>query len=513
MILRSFLSQYRLRAAGLLLCALSLFLLPASLTANNRALNTFINTHELRHANVGFSMRNVRTGQTIASYRGNHYCLPASTTKLVTTAAALEILGPRFRFKTSLQYDGEVRDSVLYGNLYILGGGDPTLGSQHLGDTLFLSQWTSAVRRLGVKQVKGRVVADASIFNEQGVSPKWSWEDLGNYYGMAVYGLSAYDNTCEVYYKTGKVGSQAEVVRTSPRMDSLVIESHVTAASGGGDNAYYYGAPRSFFRTVYGTVPAFKASFASKADIPNPPLLLAEQLTLRLRAEQISVEGAPACLLEHCSPATNRKTFFTQRSPELQEIVQNVNFISNNHYAEHIYRYLGSTSRSSDIQAGSDVLQSFWKSKGVNPDGLIQYDGCGLSPVNAITPDFLVELLTWERRHAAHREAFYASLPVAGESGTVKSLLKNTRLSGHVHCKSGSISRTQCYAGYVEWNGETYAFAVMVNNFRGSRENVKRAIGNLLLALTADSYDDADDEPTDTAPSPSDADGNADSQE
>jgi len=483
------------------------------LAENGRSVNAFLNTPELRHANVGVLMRNVRTGEVIDSYRSSSFCLPASTTKLVTTAAALELLGPEFRFKTTLQYDGEVRDSVLYGNLYILGGGDPTLGSKYLGDTLFLDRWCRAVLRLGVRHIKGQVIADASLFNEQGVSPKWSWEDLGNYYGMGVYGLSVYDNTCGVYYKSGKVGTQTEILRTEPLIEGLRIENHVTAASGGGDNAYYYGAPLSLSRTVYGTVPALKKEFLSKADIPNPPLLLSQQLTQALSSRGIGVDGNPDCILSHRKTASGRKTFFTLSSPPLRDIVENTNRLSNNHYAEHLYRYLGSRKTSSDVTAGAEVINEFWKSKGVDTDGLIQYDGSGLAPVNAITPEFLVNLLTWEYTQAKYGKVFYASLPVAGQTGTVKSLLRGTRLAGRVRCKSGSISRTQCYAGYVEWQGETYAFAVMVNNFRGSRERVKRAIGSLLLSLTdetvgkeeqeMDLHDDAPLESSDTDTEPS----------
>jgi D-alanyl-D-alanine carboxypeptidase/D-alanyl-D-alanine-endopeptidase (penicillin-binding protein 4) len=197
----------------------------------------------------------------------------------------------------------------------------------------------------------------------------------------------------------------------------------------------------------------------------------------------------------------------------LRDIVENTNRLSNNHYAEHLYRYLGSRKTSSDVTAGAEVINEFWKSKGVDTDGLIQYDGSGLAPVNAITPEFLVNLLTWEYTQAKYGKVFYASLPVAGQTGTVKSLLRGTRLAGRVRCKSGSISRTQCYAGYVEWQGETYAFAVMVNNFRGSRERVKRAIGSLLLSLTDETvgeveqemnlHDDAPLESSDTNTEPS----------
>ncbi|MBQ2590875.1 MAG: D-alanyl-D-alanine carboxypeptidase, partial [Paludibacteraceae bacterium] len=172
-------------------------------------------------------------------------------------------------------------------------------------------------------------------------------------------------------------------------------------------------------------------------------------------------------------------------SPVLSEIVSDINHRSNNHYAEHVYRYLGSRHKfGSDASEGADVIKSYWKSRGLDTEGLLQFDGCGLATTNAITADFMVSLLIYEKTKAKYFDEFYESLPIAGENGTVKKLLKGTKLEGKVHAKSGSISRTQCYAGYIEWDGETYAFAVMVNNFSGVRSNVQKAIENLLLSVT-----------------------------
>jgi serine-type D-Ala-D-Ala carboxypeptidase/endopeptidase (penicillin-binding protein 4) len=114
---------------------------------------------------------------------------------------------------------------------------------------------------------------------------------------------------------------------------------------------------------------------------------------------------------------------------------------------------------------------------------LFQHDGCGMSPMNGVSPRFFVQLLTYMRTQSKYKEAFFASLPVAGKTGTVKRLLAGTPLAGKVRAKSGSIRRVLCYSGYIELGEKEYAFSIMVNNYTGSSSNTRKAIEALLLSL------------------------------
>ena len=237
---------------------------------------------------------------------------------------------------------------------------------------------------------------------------------------------------------------------------------------------------------MYGTLPANRQEFDVKADLPNPPLYLAQALLKRLESNGVTVAGTAKVMDKKPQGTSMRTSFYVIESPQLSDIVYNVNHISNNHYAEHIYRYLGSKSTAnSDVYDGAYKIKSFWKERGLNTNGLVQYDGCGLSPMNAISADFLVSLLMYEKNEGKYFNEFYESLPIAGMEGTVKKLLCGTKLAGKVRAKSGSISGTQAYAGYIEWKGETYAFAVIVNNFSGARSAVVKAIENLLLSVAS----------------------------
>lgn len=174
----------------ILLLALALFPLLASAHNDGLILSLYVTDAE--------------TGKVVVNENGDMCLTPASITKLISTATALEILGPDFTFKTTLAYDGKITNGVLNGNIYIIGGGDPTLGSTYLKNTAFLPKWTAEVKKLGIHTINGSIVADASIFERMPIPPGWLWEDLGNYYAAGTFGLSVYDNTLSVTMQTQK---------------------------------------------------------------------------------------------------------------------------------------------------------------------------------------------------------------------------------------------------------------------------------------------------------------------
>lgn len=442
-------------------------------------LNTFVNAENFKRANLSIMIKDMESGKVVLQHRADKNTIPASTTKVVTTASALEILGPDFCFETKLQYDGTIADSILNGNIIILGGGDPTLGSAFMGDSLFLNKWVEAIKNLGIKKINGSVIGDATLYNTEGVSPKWSWEDMGNYYAAGAYGISIYDNTCKVYFKSKEVGSIPQIIRTEPTIPELKFKLFLTADSSSEDSAYFYGAPYSNERAVYGSIPANKNQFMVKGDIPNPPLFTAQTLSRALTESGIDVVGDAST---NISTVKSRTTFYTLKSPTLTDIITNINYKSNNHYAEHLFRYLSlQQTKQGNSTDAARVIKDFWKNKGLDVDGLIQFDGCGLSPSNAISAKFLVDILIYEATKSQYKEIFKVSLPYAGKNGTVKNLLKGTRLEGKVQAKSGSIHGVQCFVGYITTAQKKYAFAILVNNYKGPRKATVNLIEDLLL--------------------------------
>lgn len=463
---------------------LPFLILPILLVAKN-PVDDFINNPLLENANISLLVKDLATNKTICQYRSNNSMIPASTMKLVTTATALELLGPNFCFQTKLEIDGTLNSKgVLNGNLYIRGGGDPTLGSEHLGDKDFLTKWVEEVKKAGIKKITGQIVADGTLYDDQGVNPKWTWEDIGNYYAAGAYGISYMDNTYQLVLRSGVEGTTPEILRIVPEIPAMTFENYLKSTTIAFDSAYFYGAPHSYLRSIHGEIPANRLEFIIKGDIPNPGLLLAEHFHEKLIENGVLIHQLPSDIV---TKNTERRVILVHESPKLSEIIKETNVRSNNGYAEQIFRYLALNRNAIATSNGAvQVVRSFWKSKGLPVDQLFNYDGCGLSPLDAVSSQFLVDLLIYMQTISPNKEAFFNSLPVSGKSGTLTAFLQKTALQGKVHAKSGTISGVKSYAGFIENNDKNYVFAVLVNHANGTSKAVTRKIEEFLLHLAVE---------------------------
>ena len=437
----------------------------------------FLNKKELAHALVSFKAIDLSTNKIIISYNENISLIPASNIKIVTTATALEVLGSGFYFETPLFYDGFIQETTLNGNIYIRGNGDPTLGSEFApGDKEnFLKEWLSAINRNSIRKITGNIVVLDQLFSYEGVSPKWLWEDIGNYYAPGIYGISFFDNMYRVYLQSFASGSKTNVLYTKPSVYNLKLTNDIRVSNDSSDEASIFGIPFVNEMRLYGTILPNQSSFVLKGVIPDPGLFLAQYFRDYLQKNGIAIEGeATTYRLNPVTPTEERLISFV-RSVDLASILQIINVESNNHYAEHLYKLL--------TVLNSIDIKEYWKNKGFDSDALFMYDGSGISPKNAISAGFLVDLLVYMDKQSENSDAFYKSLPVAGRNGTVASFLRNTPLGGKARLKSGSISNVQSYSGYIESNGKRYAVALIINNFTGNRSELRREIEQLFNRL------------------------------
>ena len=398
----------------------------------------------------------------------------------------MEMLGPDFKFETYLETDGTLDNGVLHGNLYIRGTGDPTIGSHKTGNRNFLNVWVREIRNAGIRQIKGSVVADISFFHtDEAINPQWIWEDIGNYYAPSISALSYMDNTMNIQLMSGAVGTIATVMKTTPAVLDIEFENHIVCKAKDHEGAYVHGLPFSNRRYLVGSVPANQGLFSLRGDIPNPGLLLAKHLTAQLKTAGIEVSNSAGYITE---PSTaTRKLIYTHKSPALSAIIKETNFQSNNHYAEQIFRYLGSLAGvPATIKGSVDIIKQFWKLRLIDLSPAFVCDGSGLAPQNALSARIFVDVLTYMLQASSYKEEFLATLPVSGESGTLSGFLKDTPLHGMVQAKSGTTSRIKSYAGYIHLpNKGEYVFCVIVNNGAARARAVQREIERFLLDLTA----------------------------
>ena len=290
------------------------------------------------------------------------------------------------------------------------------------------------------------------------------------------------DNMYRLVLRSGLIGTTPEILRTEPEIASLTFDNHLTSTEIDSDSAYFYGAPKSNHRIIRGEIPANRMEFVIKGDIPNPSLLLAEHFQNALKQAGISVSEQPSDIVKR---VTERKLIHLHNSPPLSEIIAETNVHSNNGYAEEIFRYLALKSNPVATSNGAiREIRSFWKEKQLPINQLFMYDGCGLSPLDAVSSNFFVELLTYMKTKSSSSEAFFNSLPISGKTGTLTHFLSKTPLQGKVHAKSGTISGVKCYAGYIELNNKTYVFSILLNHFNGTSKAVTRKMEEFLLQIS-----------------------------
>ena len=482
----------KLRIFGLISIALGIF---NSLQAQNKAndiLKEMVRSPEFQSSGISVLVTDLETGNRIIEYQPYLALSPASTVKLFTTAAALEILGPDYRPQTRIYKDGVVKDSILIGNIWIRGGGDMTLGSrffndnEHLKD--FLKSWSDSIKSLGIKQIKGSIIADGSEFGYSGVPDGWTWADIGNYYGSGPSGIVLFDNSIRYSFRTGSAGNQTELIKTFPEVPELTFHNFIKSENVNDDNSYIYGGPYSNDRFGTGSLPANKSQFAVRGSLPDPEFQLAVELTKALEAVGIDVGSDPKGVRKDMLYVNDHygldfTLLFSWKGQKVADIVKLTNMRSINHFAEQLvclisYKKTGNGS----YEKGIKELERYWEQK-IDSKGLFLKDGAGLSRTNAVSAYHFCELLR-QMETSPQKDVFFNSLPVAGKSGTLFNLCRNQPGQGKVSAKSGTMARIKSYSGYVlTQSGKKLGFAIVLTNFSGSSSNTGTWIEKILNQL------------------------------
>ncbi len=458
-------------------------LIPSLLFSQNGSLKKFIENHALQHASLSASIIDAGSGRPVMEYDSRKSLTPASALKIVTSAAALELLGPDYKFKTVLGYTGSVTDGRLQGDIIIKGGGDPALGSEyfkdHYGD--FIKGWINAIKSLGIKNITGRIIADDSYYDYLPVPAKWLWEDAGNYYGAGAYGISVFDNTCKIHFNTTD-SLRPSITGFSPAESKIELTNRLIAA-GNTDEGYVFAAPYSKYGWIAGSIPVNREDFILKASVSDPPLLLAKIIDRKLKDEGISVAGAPttARILEK-SLTTPLKTITEINSPSLKEIIMVLNHNSVNLYAEHLTKELGKVFRNSGTtQAGIEVIKEFLSGAGVNLSGMFIEDGSGLSPMNAVNAKEMTGLLLYMKTKGKYFPDYFDSFADAGKEGTLRYYFRNKVFESRVKAKGGSMKGVRSFAGYFKTaSGRDVIFCIIVNHYSGPASDIITGIEEII---------------------------------
>ncbi|HEV7381898.1 MAG TPA: D-alanyl-D-alanine carboxypeptidase/D-alanyl-D-alanine-endopeptidase [Dyadobacter sp.] len=423
------------------------------------------NSELMRNGTLAVSLKSTKDNRSKFALHPELSLPSASTLKLVTTATVLDIFGGDYRYKTCLEHDGVIRRDTLFGNIYVRGTGDPTLGSDRFAgypnSTDLLAKWTKAIQKLGVKVVLGEVIGDGSYFDKNTVADSWIYADLGNYYGAGVSGLNFNDNLYKVKFRPGaRAGDPSVYLNTDPVIPYITFRNEVTTGEkGSGDKTILYSNPSSNQVVMTGTVPAGFATYQVKGSIPDPASFVAYALQKALTDVQIKVVK-PA--IEEKTQAT-RKVLDETLSPPLRDICNQTNLWSVNLYADAFLKLAGKRlGGDPSFDASAKAVKSYWVTKRADMRGFSIKDGSGLSPSGSLSVHNLTDILSIASKNAD----FYKTIAILGQSGTVRNLGKGSRAAGNIRAKSGSIEGTRAYAGYVtSKSGEVLSFAIIAHKY------------------------------------------------
>lgn len=438
------------------------------------------------------------SGKVLASHNAGMRMQPASNRKLVTTGVALHAFGPDYRFKTGLGYTGTIEpDGTLNGDLYIIGGGDPTLGSADTTvvlkpDALFW-KWKTLLREKGIQRIHGRIIGDGSAYEGSLEHTSWDYDDSGTYYGTGGNALCFYENTIDFEVAATREGEPIRMTQVFPETPWLRLLNYgVTGPEGSGNSLFLFTtdvSPNAQMRGYFGIDrrPKIESTSNKYGD-----LTCAYYFWKNLKQTGWEVTGGYAHVsrggyiqgsdfVETDKAGKPVELGFTE-SPTLAQIARFTNVRSDNFYAESMLRAMGEAATGcaeydSCLVAENVVL----KDLGLELDQVRFADGSGLSEHNFVTPEWMVSYLQAIRKSPAFN-AFLASLPQPGE-GTLSSI----RFPGsdRVRMKSGSVTGALCYSGYIlDADGKpSVTFSILTNNSLASTSEVRRALVQLIRGL------------------------------
>ena len=431
---------------------------------------------QCKYGTVSLTVLDAKTGEQVYALNPSVGMAPGSTLKTVTTITAFNVLGKDFKYQTPFGYTGTITNGTLNGDVILKGTGDPTLGSwrwDNTKDTYILNALVAALKKAGIKKINGRIIGDDSFYGTQTIPDGWIWQDLGTYYGAGATALCWHENQFDINLKTGAVGSAIKVAGTSPVTPYLNFKSELTTgAAGTGDNAYPY-LPAGITNLMYlrGTYATDKAEKSVAAAIPDPAFDMAYRLLDTLKRLGIAVNVTPESSLTLAAKAQPTPTIATNllniTSPSLGQIVYWTNRKSVNLYAEELLKAMAlKAGKPVNTNNAVEVLQNYWKVRGIDPHSMDVADGSGLSPANRITSQTIASIIQSTRKEAWYNE-FYDSLPIYND----------------MHMKSGSIYHVLAYTGFVTHKGRELCFSIMENNYNGSTSGVRGKMFKVLDVL------------------------------
>lgn len=421
-----------------------------------------------RGGELGVAVYSVEQQVPLYRHNADWALVPASNMKLFTTAAALDRLGPDFQYTTSVYADGALlADGTLVGDLVLVGRGDPTISGRFYGDsaTYVFDRLAAELRERGVRRVSGRLIGDASYFDDVRIAPGWETTNLLWWYGARPSALSFNDNVVTIEVRPGGwVGAPASISFV-PYTEGIALDNRVvTTRRRGGRSIGIRRDPATGGYSIRGRISIRSGPLRYVVAVEDPAEFTLSVFRDRLLRAGIEVPDRGRVMHQwNREPLRAPKLLASHTSPRMIEIVRVINKQSQNLFAEQVLKTLGAVFEDEGaFGGGAEVVREVLEELDLPLHGLRIFDGSGLSRRNTVTAQLTAELLVAMQGHPRF-EPFYESLLLAGTDGDTRRL-DSPAARGNVRTKTGTLRAVSALSGYVTTgDGELLAFSVISN--------------------------------------------------
>ena len=471
--------------AALLLVTVVAHAQPASRSVDQlrHDIDAILGSPLLEHGFWGVVVKPVDRDETWYSVNANKLMTPASSLKVVTLAAAAEKLGWDYRYETKIFPAGTISGGVLHGDLIVVGSGDPGIDDWDGAATALFADWAVQLKAAGITAIDGRIVGDDSAFDNETMGLGWTMDDVAAGFAAGVSALQFNEGNIQLRLGPGDAVGDKAIVTMLPDTGGLTLSNLITTGpSGSSASITRRRLPGTSRLELRGTLPFRGRPFAQNVSVDNPTLYFVTALRAALIADGIPIRGA-AVDIDDISPTPSHSgiaPLATYQSPPLSVLATTMMKLSQNQYAEALLKTIGAGT----AKGGSDVVRAALQNWDIDPAGIIQVDGSGLSRYDFITPATMVAVLTHVERSDRLRAVYESTLPIAGRDGTLEQRMKGTAADGKALVKSGSMTGVRTVAGYVRTaDGQMLAFAIFANNFDNSAAVINAATDAVVVRL------------------------------
>ena len=445
---------------------------------------------EALRSRVGIKIVSLSTGKVVFENDAEKYFMPASNMKNFTVAAALERLGPDFRFVTSV-YAGSLPDQsgTIRGDLRILDRGDVSFSTLFDNGDYYkgLDDLADKIIAAGVKRIEGSLVADESYFRGNPIPVSWEWDDLQWDDGAEVSPFPINNNAVDLNVRGGSSGQPCVVSLLPLNALYQIANTCTTTATGTKRSLSVKKSLEKNSVVISGTMPAGD-SFTGYLSVSHPAELFVALLKERLEKKGVVITGGARTLPTDATSPNTSLEIAKRESPPFSRVAALTMKPSQNMFTEVILRTMGEElgrkagGSGESAPLGISIVKAFLNTAGIAADSVVQYDGSGLSRHNLVSPSAVVQLYSYMAK-SRYSQTWRDSLTIGGVDGTLRNRFKGTAAAGNIRGKTGTLDQVSALSGYVTTAaGEQLIVSIIVN---GMPEPPKRValIDDIILRL------------------------------